>query len=86
MTVSPSYINIGPGQTDLEELADMPFYGVRQNTETSGVTIDKIYGDEPISLPDAYTVRKNDYRNWVWTYNTLQFYWGENGRLLMEVL
>ena len=86
MSVGPSTTNIGPGQTDLEDIVDRAFYGVRQDTETSSVTIDRIIGDEPISLPDAYTVRKTDYKNWVWTYNTLRFSWGNEGRLLMEVL
>jgi hypothetical protein len=86
MAVSPATINIGPGQTDLEDLVDRVFYGVRQDTETGKASIDKIYGDAPISLPDYYTVRKDDYKNWIWTYNTLRFSWGENGRLLMEVL
>lgn len=86
MTVGASTVNIGPGQTDLEGIIDMAFYGVRQNTDTSKVTIDRIVGDEPVSLPDAYVVRKNDYKNWVWTHNSLNFRWGTGGRLLMEVL
>jgi len=86
VTVGPSTTNIGPGQSDLEDVVDRAFYGVRQNTDTSAVTIDRIVGDEPISLPDAYVVRKTDYKNWVWTYNTLRFSWGNEGRLLMEVL
>ena len=86
MAVSQSFINIGPGQTSLDDFADMVFYGVRQNTETGAASIDKIYGDAPISLPDEKTVRKDDYKNWMWTNNTFQFSWGENGRLLMEVL
>jgi hypothetical protein len=86
VTASPSLINYGPGQTDLNDLADLVFYGLRQDSLTSGVTIDRIYGDEPISLPDEYVTRPNDYRNWVWTYNTLRFEFTEEGRLLMEVL
>ena len=86
MAVSSSLINVGPGQTTLEDFVDLVFYGVRQNTDTGEASIDKIYGDAPISLPDEYTVRKDDYKNWIWTQNTFSFSWGENGRLLMEVL
>ena len=85
--MTQSYINIGPGQTDLEGWVEQTFYGVRQNRQTGLASIDKIIpGDGVISLPDAYTVRSNDYVNWDWTYNTFTWYWGENGRLIMEVL
>ena len=86
MTASPSLLNYGPGQSSLEDLADLVFYGVRQDKQTSTLTIDRIYGDEPISLPDEYALRPNDYKNWVWTYNTLRFSFTAEGRLLMEVL
>jgi hypothetical protein len=86
MAASPSLINYGPGQTSLEDLIDLVFYGVRQDTQTSAVTIDRIYGDGPISLPDEYAVRSNDYKTWVWTYNTLRFSFTSEGSLLMEVL
>ena len=85
--MTQSYINIGPGQTDLEGWVEQTFYGVRQNRQTGLASIDKIIpGDGVISLPDAYTVRSNDYVNWDWTYNTFNWYWGQNGRLIMEVL
>ena len=85
--MTQSYINICPGQTDLEGWVEQTFYGVRQNRQTGLASIDKIIpGDGVISLPDAYTVRYNDYVNWDWTYNTFNWYWGQNGRLIMEVL
>ena len=85
--MTQSYINIGPGQTDLEGWVEQTFYGVRQNRQTGLASIDKIIpGDGVISLPDAYTVRYNDYVNWDWTYNTFNWYWGQNGLLIMEVL
>jgi hypothetical protein len=85
-TVSQSVVNIGPGQGDIEDWVDLAFYGIRQDSVTGAASIDKIIGDAPISLPDQFTVRSNDYKNWVWTKNTFQFYWGEQGRLIMEVL
>ena len=80
-----SLVNIGPGQSSVEDWVDLVFYGVRQNTQTGAATIDKIWGDSAIALPDAYTKRSDDYKNWIWTNNTLQFSWGSNGRLIMEV-
>lgn len=81
-----AFINVGPGQTSIEEFVDMVFYGARQNTVTGRATIDKISGDAPISLPDEYSVRPNDYRVWMWTNNTYQFSWTNDGHLIMEVL
>ena len=86
MAVSQSLINIGPGQTDMEDFVDQVFYGVRQDIVTGTASIDRISGDSPISLPDDKIVRPNDYKNWIWTYSTLRFSWGTGGRLLMEVL
>ena len=84
--VGTSVINIGPGQSSVEDWVDMAFYGIRQDISTSAVTIDRIIGDETISLPDSYTTRPDDYKNWIWTYNTLVFDWdAETGRLTMEV-
>lgn len=83
---SPSLISYGPGQTSLEDLTDLVFYGVRQDKNTSAVVIDKISGDEPIRLPDQYVSRPNDYKNWLWSNNTLRFSFTNDGRILMEVL
>jgi hypothetical protein len=83
---SPSLISYGPGQSSLEDLVDYVFYGVRQDKNTSKVTIDKISGDEPIRLPDQYVARSNDYKNWLWSNNTLRFSFTNDGRILMEVL
>lgn len=83
---SPSLVSYGPGQSSLEDLVDYVFYGVRQDKNTSAVTIDKISGDEPIRLPDQYVSRSNDYKNWLWSNNTLRFSFTNDGRILMEVL
>jgi hypothetical protein len=85
--MTQSYVNIGPGQTDIEGFVDRTFYGVKQNRQTGQAYIDKIVaGSDPIRLPDPYTQTSTDYVNWDWTYNTFSWYWGENGRLIMEVL
>lgn len=80
-----SLVNIGPGQSSVEDWVDNVFYGIRQNIQTGQAYIDKIWGDSPVALPDAYTQRPDDYKNWIWTTNTLAFSWGSNGRLIMEV-
>jgi hypothetical protein len=88
LPLSSNLVNIDPNySTSLEDLVDKVFYGVRMNTLTGKASIDKIAGDAPISLPDSYVVRPDDYKSWLWTYNTFQFSWDiETGHLLMEVL
>ena len=86
--LSSNLVNVDPNySTSLEDFVDKLFYGVRLNVLTGQATIDKIAGDEPIRLPDSYSVKPDDYRAWLWTYNTFQFSWdNETGTLLMEVL
>ena len=86
--LSSNLVNIDPQySTSLEDFVDKVFYGLKQNVQTGKASIDRITGDEPIRLPDSYSVRADDYRAWLWTYNTFQFSWDvETGHLLMEVL
>lgn len=88
LPLSSNLVNIDPNySTSLEDLVDKLFYGVKLNSLTGKATIDKINGDAPIRLPDSYSVRADDYKAWLWTYNTFQFSWdAETGHLLMEVL
>jgi hypothetical protein len=86
--LSSNLVDVDPNySTSLEDFVDKIFYGVRLNVQTGQATIDKIAGDGPIRLPDSYSVGPDDYRSWLWTYNTFQFSWdNETGHLLMEVL
>jgi hypothetical protein len=85
--MAQEFIDIDSGSETIEDLVDKAFYGIRQDIQTGRASIDKITGDEPIRLPDAFSLRPDDYRNWVWTYSTFQFSWDvETGRLSMEVL
>ena len=84
--MSQSFIEIDPGSATLEALVDKVFYGVKQFSDTGRVVIEKIAGDEPIRLPNEYSITNADYVNWVWTYNTFQFSWENDGHLLLEVL
>ena len=85
--IGNSYINIGPGQSSIESWVDLTFYGVKQNRLTGQAYIDKIIpGSGVVRLPDSNSQSVTDYVNWDWTQNTFNWYWGENGRLIMEVL
>lgn len=73
--------------SNLENLVDKAFYGLRQDTETGRAYIDIIKGDGAIRLPNEYETRSDDYLNWMWSYNTFRYTFDQNtGRLQMEVL
>lgn len=85
--MSQQFITVDTGSATIEDLVDKVFYGVRQNRQTGKASIDTIAGDEPIRLPDQYSVRVDDYVNWTWSYNRFIYsYDTETGHLLMEVL
>ncbi len=66
-------------------LPDNVFYGFRLNNSTGHLNIEKIDGDTPIALPQENIINANDYKQWVWTTNTLSFSFSETGHLLMTV-
>lgn len=73
--------------SNLENLVDKAFYGVRQDANTGRAYIDIIKGDGAIRLPNEYETRSDDYLNWMWSYNTFRYSFDTNtGRLQLEVL
>jgi len=77
----------GDYSSNIENLVDKAFYGVRQDTSTGRAYIDIIKGDEPIRLPNEFETRSDDYLNWMWSYNTFRYSFDTNtGRLQLEVL
>jgi hypothetical protein len=85
--IGQGFTTMDPGSATIEDFVDKVFYGVKQNRLTGKATIDTITGDEPIRLPDQYSVRTDDYVNWMWSYNRFVYsYDNETGRLLMEVI
>ncbi len=79
-----------PDYYNLEQVPDTVFYGFRLNYATGKLSLEKIEPTDPtvISLPEAYAKRDNDYLQWVFTKNTLQFSWNnsDSSHLLVEVL
>jgi len=84
--MAQTFIEIDSGSATLEDLVDKTFYGIKQYADTGQAVVDRVAGDEPIRLPDEYSQTNADYVNWVWTYNTFQFSWDNDGHLLLEVL
>lgn len=79
-----------PDYYNLEHVPDTAFYGFRVDWATGRLNLEKVDPTDPtvISLPDTYAKRDNDYVDWVFTKNTLQFSWNnsDSSHLLVEVL
>lgn len=63
------------------DLADKTFYGFRQDAATGNLTVEIINDGSPVVLPQYNMLSANDYRQWVWSRDTLQFQWGPSGHL-----
>jgi hypothetical protein len=68
------------------DLADKTFYGFRFNPDTGGLEVEVINDGSPVALPDEGIIDKYDYRQWVWSRDTLKFQWGNNGHLQVKFL
>lgn len=68
------------------DLADKVFYGFRLTPDNGNLDIEVLDGDVPVSLPVPYIIDKNDYKQWFWSKDTVQFYWGAGGHLLMRLV
>ena len=68
------------------DLADKVFYGFRLDPDTGNLNIEILDGDTPVSLPEDSTIDKYDYKQWVWSKDTIRFEWGTKGHLLMRLI
>lgn len=69
-------------------LPDETFYGFRLNPTTGSLSVEILDGqaNEVVQLPQENSLDANDYRQWIWTTNTLNFRLSEAGHLEMEVM
>ncbi len=63
------------------DLADKTFYGFRLDNPTGNLNIEIINDGSPVVLPQDNVVSADDYKQWVWSRDTLQFQWGPGGHL-----
>lgn len=70
------------------ELPDDTFYGFRLDPLTGSLTVEVIgsESDGVIAMPQEDVLSANDYRQWLWTTNTLDFEFNAQGRLRMKVM
>ena len=68
------------------DLVDKVFHGFRLDPDTGNLTVEILDGDTPVTLPQDDIIDKYDYKQWLWTKDTIQFEWGSKGHLLMRML
>tara|TARA_B110000305_G_C19381662_1_gene609930 strand:+ start:798 stop:1028 length:231 start_codon:yes stop_codon:yes gene_type:complete len=68
------------------DLGDKTFYGFRLDADSGNLDVEVINDGTPVVLPQASVVDKNDYKQWVWTRDTLRFQWSPNGHLQVVFL
>jgi len=78
---------INGNNEDLTELAPKTFYGFRLDPDTGNLNIEVINdGVTPVVLPQDNIIDKYDYKQWLWTRDTIKFQWGNNGHLQVKLL
>lgn len=68
------------------DLANKTFYGFRLDVDSGNLNIEIINDGSLVALPQDNIIDKNDYKQWVWTQDTLQFQWGNNGHLQVKLV
>lgn len=68
------------------DLSDKVFYGFRLDPDTGNLNIEILDGDIPVALPQPNVIDKYDYKQWLWSTDSLQFEWGNSGHLLMRLI
>lgn len=71
------------------DIANKTFYGFRLNPDNGGLDVEMIDDDTmPIQLPNLQDgiINKYSYKHWVWSQNSLQFQWGNNGHLQVKIV
>ncbi len=68
------------------DLADKSFYGFRLNPDNGQLTVEIINdGVSAVVLPQDSILDKYDYKQWVWSQNSLNFQW-DKGHLQVKII
>jgi len=71
------------------DLANKTFYGFKLNPYNGGLDVQLIDDDTmAVSLPNLQDkiIDKYAYKHWVWSQNSLQFQWSDNGHLQVKIV
>lgn len=67
-------------------LADKTFYGFKLDKQ-GDLTVEIINdGTTVVSLPEEDIIDDDDYKHWFWSSDTINFYFDENGHLVMRMI
>lgn len=68
------------------DLVDKTFYGFRLNPDNGQLTVEVINdGESAVVLPQDLILDKYDYKQWVWSQDTLNFQWNK-GHLQVKMI
>jgi hypothetical protein len=68
------------------DLANKTFYGFRLDPDTGNLNVEVINdGTSAVVLPQDDIIDKYDYKQWVWSQNTLDFQW-DKGHLQVKMI
>lgn len=68
------------------DLANKTFYGFRLDPDTGNLNVEIINdGTSAVVLPQDDIIDKYDYKQWVWSQNTLDFQW-DKGHLQVKMI
>ena len=68
------------------DLSNKTFYGFRLDPDTGNLNVEIINdGTSAVVLPQEDIIDKYDYKQWVWSQNTLDFQW-DKGHLQVKMI
>lgn len=68
------------------DLSNKTFYGFRLDPDTGNLNVEVINdGTSAVVLPQDDIIDKYDYKQWVWSQNTLDFQW-DKGHLQVKMI
>ena len=90
MTINNSRTDSTGGIYEGTQYGDKTFYGFRLNNQTGDLTVEVIDANDtdPIKIPDTiYPIADpNDYKQWFWSIDAIEFDIDNKGHLRMKFL
>ena len=68
------------------DLVDKTFYGFRLDSVTGHLDVEVLDGGDAVVLPQEGFIDPLDYKQWVWSQDTLNFEFIDNGNLLLRIV
>jgi hypothetical protein len=68
------------------DLGDKTFYGFRYNSLTGHLDVEVINDGSEVKLPQEGYIDPDDYKQWAWSQNTIDFEFKNSGHLLIRII